>query len=79
MSLAPSHPLFGPAPLRFERRNIEGWRIGDRVLFPDPNHPRLQRPATVIAMLPRLGRLVLRAQEPDAIIDIEPRRCRKTG
>lgn len=79
MMAEPSHPLFARAPLRFERRNIDGWRVGDRVLFPDPNHHRLQRPGTVIAMLPRCNKLILRATEPDAIVDIEPSRCRKVG
>lgn len=75
--MRPASPLLFPGPLPVRRRGIDGWAVGDRVMFPDPRSPGLERPGRVIAMLPGPNLLVLRAERPAAIVDIAPQRCRK--
>lgn len=69
-------PLF-PEPLPFMRPHIAGWAKDDVVLFPDPKSPSLQRRGRVLTSLPHFNVLVLRAENPSAIVEIAPERCRK--
>ena len=73
---AKQYPLFNDA-LPFARPHIAGWNPGDIVMFPDPKSPALERRGRVIASLPHFTALVLRAERPDAIVEINPARCRK--
>lgn len=70
-----SLPLF-PEPLTFMRPHIAGWAEGDVVMFPDPKARDLQRKGRVLTSFPKSGTLLLRAECPDAIVEIEPERCR---
>jgi len=69
-------PLF-PEPLPFMRPHIAGWAKDDVVLFADPKSPSLQRKGRVLTSLPHFNVLVLRAENPTAIVEISPERCRK--
>lgn len=69
-------PLF-PEPLPFLRPHIAGWQKDDLVVFADPRAPSLQRKGRVLVSLPHHNALVLRAECPDAIVEIAPSRCRK--
>jgi len=73
---AKQYHLFNNA-LPFARPHIAGWNPGDIVMFPDPKSPTLERRGRVIASLPHFTALVLRAERPDAIVEINPARCRK--
>lgn len=69
-------PLFKD-PLPFMRPHIAGWEVGDLVAFPDAKARSLERRGRVLASLPHHDMLVLRATCPDAIVEINPQRCRK--
>lgn len=60
------------APPAQPRETLAGYGVGDGVwlLYSDGySHPRKAR---VIAVLPRQHKLVLRAEQPDAIISVNP-------
>lgn len=73
---SPTLTLF-PEPLPFMRPHIAGWHEGDIVMIPDSRARSLERRARVLASLPHHNVLVLRAEAPDAIVEIAPERVRK--
>ena len=68
-----SLPLF-PAPALPPARvlTLGGYRVDETVLLADLKRPGFWRRARVIAVLPRLHQLVLRAEAPAAIVDVNP-------
>jgi hypothetical protein len=65
-------PLFGPAAPPPQRADLAGWHYGDPCLLHDPKNPGHWRKARVIGVSPRAHLLTLRAQSPDAIVQLNP-------
>jgi hypothetical protein len=69
--MAPTLPLFGPIPPPVARATLDGWKYGDACLLADERNLGQWRKARVIAVRPRAHVLTLRAERPDAIVEVQ--------
>jgi hypothetical protein len=65
-------PLFTEACAPYKRAGLGGYEVGDLVWLTQLGYPGQRRPAKVINILHKCHVLVLRAENPASIVDLNP-------
>jgi hypothetical protein len=65
-------PLFEKGEAPHQQQKLEGYAVGDFVWLSVPGTPGARRRAKVITILPKHHNLILRADCPVAIVQINP-------
>ncbi len=65
-------PLFKLEDAPFKRAGLCGFQIGDKIWLSVAGKPGQRRKGVIINILPRMHSLIIRAENPDAIVSINP-------